>query len=718
MNHNDDRNAREGDRVEGGEGVMEDDAAIDDNNGEQNRVQEVEGGEEFSTSITASHVRLNSSSQAEIGAQQQQDDVDDDDDDDDASIAAQESRSEQLDHHSYLPGPSHPLLNSSSLSYPPEDSSHQDDRASTCRASTSSLPATHNDLSPLIMDELPILELPGLVLFPGCSIPIRLQNRSWIQHLGRHIDASRRVGSHGFGQTVRLGILTQQQQEEESIFAVHHQPARRRFSALRRGVRNSQQQRRISRILQQELFGNMEDINDSNSSDDDDNNTDDDDDERGGHRSSSNATRRNLHPFVGRVGTIATITYTHGDAVLDENGGNNSNSNININNNARSSGVWQQHAENQTELILQAVGTERFRIHSYLEIQSFAEVQVFQVEKFYQDSNPLSCPLASWTGIPRRLSVDPALVDSDGKDCKLESSSSHDNLSSKSSPTERTRRPSSSQHQQDKSHSTQYFVSHQESLIRQLSAVTPIPWKALQQVWPWRLVGNMVKSIQSHSISQRKRVRRSNDDREGGMTADDHNQEHQSPGSLLSSLAELLQNKETGSLIDHPTKFSFWMAANMPLSVEEKLVLLQVPSTVERLKLLQKHLGRYTKASFAVCCKSCRIELSNVDRVFTVGGAEGTTGNFVNEHGFIHQVVTLREINEEEVVCVGPASTENSYFPGYSWTVTYCQRCGTLLGWKFHWVGDAGRARRTPEKNRPDSFFGFMSSSLVTELEE
>lgn len=636
-----------------------------------------------------------------------------DDDDDDNDDATQESRFEQLDHHSYLPGPSHPLLNSSSLSYPPEDSSHQDDSASVRRASTASLPAD-TLLTSSRLDELPILELPGLVLFPGCSIPIRLQNRSWIQHLGRQIDASRHVGSPGFGHTVQLGILTQPE------FIRHNtQPARRRSSAFRRGVRNSQQQRRISRILQQELLGDIVDNNRSSSDNDDD----DDDGERGGHRFSNNPARRNLHPFVGRVGTIATITYTHGDAVLDGNGGtgsnnNNDDDNINNNNSTRSSGVWQQHAENQTELILQAIGTERFRVHSYLEVQSFAEVQVFQVEKFHQDNNPLLCPLASWTGIPRRLPVDLALIDTDEKDYTLESSIRHDTPSSDSSPAERSRRPSTNQHQDDQSHPTKYFLSHQESLLRQLSAVTPMSHKALQQVWPWRMVGNMVESIQRHSNSQRKRIRRSNNNNtnnEEGMMADDHNNQ---PGSLLSSLAELLQGKDIGSLMDQPTKFSFWMASNMPLSVEEKLVLLQVPSTVERLKLLQNHLGRYTKATCYVCCKVCRIALSTVNRVFTVGGAEGTTGNFVNEHGFIHQVVTLRQIDEQEVVCIGPASTENSYFSGYSWTVTYCQRCGTLLGWKFHWVGGAGRARRAAEKNRPDSFFGFMSSSLMTESEE
>jgi len=102
--------------------------------------------------------------------------------------------------------------------------------------------------------------------------------------------------------------------------------------------------------------------------------------------------------------------------------------------------------------------------------------------------------------------------------------------------------------------------------------------------------------------------------------------------------------------------------------------------------------------------------------VFSVGDAEGTAGNYVNEHGFIHQVVTLREIEEQEVISVGGTFVQNSYFPGYSWTVTYCVRCGALLGWKFDWVGrdDSGPVRRKEnEKNRPNSFYGFNASSLI-----
>ena len=62
-----------------------------------------------------------------------------------------------------------------------------------------------------------------------------------------------------------------------------------------------------------------------------------------------------------------------------------------------------------------------------------------------------------------------------------------------------------------------------------------------------------------------------------------------------------------------------------------------------------------------------------------------------------------------------------SYFPGYSWTITYCSRCASLLGWKFRKVnpkssrsssGTASENQQHPD--RPSEFFGFMSSSIVT----
>jgi len=660
-------------------------------------------------------------------------------------------RHRNRDRHSYLPGPSHPLLHDGSasrlgggsVSLPSLDATMNESvatrrtlssttAATTATASTGSTTANSHSLTQSTTStattataatstsaafhkkELAIMELPGMVLFPGCTIPIRLTNRAWIQHLGRQIDASRRVGSQDFGQTVQLGIVTQQ--NTPPIIS-----GRRRNSLLRQGVggRDAQrQQQRLSRILQQELLGISSDDDDDDSSDSSNDN----------HNNLRNRPRSViLHPFIGRTGTIATITCTHGDALLDQTRANSvrrsstTTATTASGSTTTANSVWQQHVEDQSELILQAVGTTRFEVQSYLEFQSFADVQVFTVQEFQQDHRPLLVPSSSsLCGLKRRLPYDANRVETDEakydnhKDLQPHNNSATTNGTSNNGDTMSvSTRRSSLGRRHHSAIQTKYFVAHHEALIRQLSMVTPMSYLVYRQAWPWRLVGEMVDTIQEYG----RKSHRTNNNHDGG-------------DNLLTSLAELLKDKETSLLLDHPTQFSFWMASNMPLSIEDKLQLLQIPSTVERLLLLKKHLLSYTPDEetepCAICCSTCQVPLSDVNRVFTVGGADGTTGNYVNEHGFIHQVVTLRQVDEQEVFCVGRASTENSYFPGYSWTITYCRRCGSLLGWKFHWVGvsvgDHGVVRHTRKesemKNKPKSFFGFMSSSLITEQQQ
>merc|ERR1719273_192864 len=45
-----------------------------------------------------------------------------------------------------------------------------------------------------------------------------------------------------------------------------------------------------------------------------------------------------------------------------------------------------------------------------------------------------------------------------------------------------------------------------------------------------------------------------------------------------------------------------------------------------------------------VCCDKCRLGITTVGEVFTVPCAGGTTGNYVNEGGFVHQTMTLRRV--------------------------------------------------------------------------
>lgn len=94
---------------------------------------------------------------------------------------------------------------------------------------------------------------------------------------------------------------------------------------------------------------------------------------------------------------------------------------------------------------------------------------------------------------------------------------------------------------------------------------------------------------------------------------------------------------------------------------------------------------------------------------YVIDSTEGTTGAYVNEHGVVHQTVTLRRVENHSVVCIGRAETRDSWFPGYSWTIAYCSICSDHLGWKFRKVKKGDNDDHT----RPKAFWGF--SSITTD---
>jgi len=61
--------------------------------------------------------------------------------------------------------------------------------------------------------DLPILELYGVVLFPGSIIPVKLRERSWIEYLGRQIAILRELPH--LQSEVRLGILAYKPDQTE-----------------------------------------------------------------------------------------------------------------------------------------------------------------------------------------------------------------------------------------------------------------------------------------------------------------------------------------------------------------------------------------------------------------------------------------------------------------------------------------------------------------------
>jgi hypothetical protein len=339
---------------------------------------------------------------------------------------------------------------------------------------------------------------------------------------------------------------------------------------------------------------------------------------------------RSGDPLIGRIGTVATVSYTYDETsdALDVGGSESSRN------------------EERDELVVAVLGTNRFRIvsrvgedhdngaldqHRMLFGNRIThEVRLYKVEEL-PDKEPALPPTFIRAQRPIRL-----LEEAD-----------------------------------------QRFLYHQKQIIHNLSNVSSIPQIALKAVWPWRLVGLI-------------------------RTALDRN-------PIFDGLTKILSNLNENSPVLEPTSFSFWMACNMSLSQEEKLRLLKMPSTVERLSFILQRVVEQEENETYVCCKSCSARLSSASEMFTVGGAEGTTGNYVNEYGVVHQTITVREADEPKLSYSGGPETRDSWFPGYSWTITYCQRCHSHLGWKFDLV-----QKSTATEDRPEVFFGWSASSVTS----
>lgn len=235
--------------------------------------------------------------------------------------------------HSYLPGTSHPLL-----------------------------PESKIQSGPIIRTtEIPILELPGVVVFPGSTLPIRLHHRQWIEYVGKRIHESRTLVSKD---PVRIGILT------------HIPEERHRLSWMRTGGR-----RQSSELQELLLLRGLE-----NNDDDDGEEEEEEGDveiverdeadnrprvsgeeqrrrrdqqprpRRQSRRSSSSLQQQQQQqqrdPLVDRIGTMVTVAYTQGD---DQAGGRGRRDGAGDDAQDQSR-VWRP-LGNQTELIVKAIAS-------------------------------------------------------------------------------------------------------------------------------------------------------------------------------------------------------------------------------------------------------------------------------------------------------------------------------------------------------------------------
>lgn len=79
-------------------------------------------------------------------------------------------------------------------------------------------------------------------------------------------------------------------------------------------------------------------------------------------------------------------------------------------------------------------------------------------------------------------------------------------------------------------------------------------------------------------------------------------------------------------------------------------------------------------------CRGCAHRLAPCAAVFSASEA-GACAAWANPHGFVHEVLTVREAPGVEPV--GSAETAHSWFPGTAWRHALCGGCGVHVGWAY-----------------------------------
>jgi hypothetical protein len=230
----------------------------------------------------------------------------------------EEPRQLQARDHTYLPGASHPLMPESLLS-----SGNKKRRT----ARSCSLLQSDNDDG---LVQIPLLVLPpGVVIFPGSTLPIRLRHTRWIQYLGNKVAFSRRGGT----EEICIGVLTQ-----VNPIASGRRQSSARSSWMRTGI----DRRRSEHIVN--ILKNMNVL----LADDE---AGDNDEEEESESSEEEEVRHQppRDPLLGRIGTMVTIINTHGDAVTDSSDWTSQ----------EGSRVWRQPTD---QLVVTALGTGRFGV--------------------------------------------------------------------------------------------------------------------------------------------------------------------------------------------------------------------------------------------------------------------------------------------------------------------------------------------------------------------
>ncbi|XP_019855683.1 PREDICTED: protein cereblon-like [Amphimedon queenslandica] len=158
-----------------------------------------------------------------------------------------------------------------------------------------------------------------------------------------------------------------------------------------------------------------------------------------------------------------------------------------------------------------------------------------------------------------------------------------------------------------------------------------------------------------------------------------------------------LNDKGVDPLPNDITSLSYWLSRRLPVDEKTKLEFLSINCPTKRLMLGLRLLKENTE----LYCSECGILITQKQYIFSMS-VDGPLASYVNEGGFVHETLTVTE--SYNLKKSGRPTTENSWFPGYQWTILYCSRCRDHKGWSF----DAVKKDLVPLK-----FYGLRRPGLV-----
>ncbi|XP_002993858.2 protein cereblon [Selaginella moellendorffii] len=137
---------------------------------------------------------------------------------------------------------------------------------------------------------------------------------------------------------------------------------------------------------------------------------------------------------------------------------------------------------------------------------------------------------------------------------------------------------------------------------------------------------------------------------------------------------QMVELPSMDELVGNPGLLSFFIASKMPLPDETRQELLEL-DVVYRLRREVQLL----ESMDLIRCKSCKATIARRSDMLVMS-ADGPMNAFVNEHGYVHETLTLRKA--QGLNLRGRPETQHSWFPGYAWTIANCV-CDAHMGWRF-----------------------------------